>query len=63
MFYYLFFLSPNLSGLSYFMGEIVSRTEFAFLFFCQEQSTDKNKFISTGCTGTPLRQMQSKEKM
>jgi hypothetical protein len=30
-----------------------------FLFLCQEQSTDKNKFISTGCAGTPFRQMQS----
>jgi hypothetical protein len=29
------------------------------LFLCQEQSTDKIKFISTGCTGTPFRQMLS----
>jgi hypothetical protein len=29
-----------------------------FLFLCEEHSTEKNKFISTGCTGTPFRQMQ-----
>jgi hypothetical protein len=28
-----------------------------FLFLCQEHITDKHKFISAGCTGTPLRQM------
>jgi hypothetical protein len=29
-----------------------------FLFLWQEHSTDKNKFISTSCNGTPFRQMQ-----
>jgi hypothetical protein len=29
------------------------------LYLCQEHSPNKNKFIGTGCTGTPLRQMQS----
>jgi hypothetical protein len=43
MFCFVIFLSPNLSGLRYFMGEIVSRTEVAFCLFCNFLS---NAFIS-----------------
>jgi hypothetical protein len=39
---YSFFLSPDLSGLCYFMGEICSEPDRGgLLFLCQEQSTDK----------------------
>jgi hypothetical protein len=31
------FLSPNLSGLGYFMGEIVSQTEVAFCFYARSR--------------------------
>jgi hypothetical protein len=46
----------NFSGLGYFVREIVSRTEVAFLFSCQEHSTVKNKLISTDLDKCNFRQ-------
>jgi hypothetical protein len=57
-FFSFFFAKPFRTQL--FHGRNSEPDRGGFLFLCQKQSTDKNKFISTGCTGTPLRQMLDK---